>query len=860
LTVDANNPFDPTHSELYDPASGSWSSAGSTLLQLADSSSHEIGPAILRPDGTVFATGGTSDTAIYNSVTGVWAKGQPFDGLDVADGPAALLPNGNVLVETSPGVFQPGARFFEFNGTSMSAVTGPTSTVNQSSFQGRMLVLPTGQILFTNGTSDVEIYTASGTYQNAWRPTISSAPSSVIPGATSYFLSGTQLNGLSQGAMYGDDAQAATNYPLVRITNNATSHITYAKTHNHSTMGVATGSAVVSTLFDVPAGIETGPSQLEAVANGIPSIAINIQVTGAVDYTGTFEHAGCDTLSGWAADRSRLNTAIVVSIYNNGVLLTSVLANSSRPDVGSLLRDNGLHGFSIATPLVLRDGNSHLVSVRFESSSMNLAASPISLTCAPPPNYAGTLDHAGCDTLAGWAADRTRLNTPITVSLYDNGTLFTSFLANSSRPDVGTFLGDNGLHGFTITTPASLRNGSTHVVSARFESSGTNLASSPVSLSCHNHLDHASFTLPDGSAHSFYLDANRHVIDLLLSSAGVWQKQDLTALTSALLAEPDSALTGLIDNGGNGRVFYVGTNHHVLQLKLDTAGTWTQGDVMLQAGTGNTAVTGSALTSFGAAGSSAVHVLYLDASQHVNDLARTSAGSSGVWSNQDLTALTSAPLASPGSALTGLVDNLGNGRAFYIGTTQHVLQLKLDTINTWTQGDVMVQAGTSKTAAAGSALTSFGAAGASAVHVLYVDASQHVNDLARTSAGSSGVWSNQDLTALTSSPLAVTGSSLTGLVDSIGNGRAFYVGTNQHVLQLKLDPTNTWTQGDVMTQAGTSTTVATGSALTSFGAAGGSAVHVLYLDPIQHINSLARTSADASGVWSNQDVTALTGP
>jgi PKD repeat protein len=386
LTVDTEN---GRNSELYNPATGSWSSAGDTTVQLPfppPNSVPEVGPAVLRPDGTVFATGGTSNIAVYDSISGTWSSRTAFqDGLDVVDGPGALLPNGNVLVDTSPGVFTAPSHFFEFDGTNANPVSGPGRAGSDPSFVGRMLVLPTGQILFTDGSTDVEIYTASGTYQNAWRPTISSVPSTVVPGATSYFLSGTQLNGLSQGAMYGDDAQAATNYPLVRITNVATGHVTYAKTHSHSTMGVATGSAVVSTLFDVPAGIETGPSRLEVVANGIPSTAANIQVAGAVDYTGTFEHAGCDTLSGWAADRSRLNTSITVSLYNNGALLTTVLANGSRPDIGALLGDNGLHGFSIATPASLKDGSSHLISARFESSSTDLASSPVSLTCSPPP-------------------------------------------------------------------------------------------------------------------------------------------------------------------------------------------------------------------------------------------------------------------------------------------------------------------------------------------------------------------------------------------------------------------------------------------------------------------------------------------
>ena len=390
LTIDTNNPSDLTHSELYDPTTGNWSYAGSTLVKLPDtnadnSGSHEMGPAVLRPNGTVFATGGTSNTAIYNTATGTWSAGPTFSGVDIADGPAALLPSGNVLVDASPGVFGSGAQFFEFNGTSLIAVPGPPRAPFQSSYEGRMLVLPTGQILFTDGSSDVEIYTASGTYQVAWHPTINSFPSSVYPGTAGYVLSGTQLNGLSQGAMYGDDAQSATNYPLVRITNNATGHVFYAKTHNHSTMAVATGGVSVSTQFDVPAGIETGPSQLVVVANGIPSTAVAIQVGNAPNYAGSLDHAGCDTLAGWAADRNRLNTSITASFYDNGVLFTTVLANLSRPDVGAFLGDNGLHGFSVTTPLSLQTGSAHQVSVRFEGSGTNLSLSPVSLTC-PPPN------------------------------------------------------------------------------------------------------------------------------------------------------------------------------------------------------------------------------------------------------------------------------------------------------------------------------------------------------------------------------------------------------------------------------------------------------------------------------------------
>jgi hypothetical protein len=282
LTVDTGN---GTNSEVYNPSTGAWSSAGSTIVQLSQGTSQfypEIGPAVLRPNGTVFATGATSNTAIYNSSFGTWSVGPTLpNGLDIADGPAALLPNGNVLVMASPGFFSTPSHFFEFNGSTLSQVAEPPGAAGDSSYVGRMLVLPTGQILLTDSTGDVELYTASGTYQSGWQPTINSFPSSVTPGSTNNSLTGWQLNGLSQGAIYGDDAQSATNYPLVRITNNATGHVFYARTHNHSSMGVATGSAIVSTLFDVPSYVETGASTLQVVANGIPSPAV--AVTVAVD-------------------------------------------------------------------------------------------------------------------------------------------------------------------------------------------------------------------------------------------------------------------------------------------------------------------------------------------------------------------------------------------------------------------------------------------------------------------------------------------------------------------------------------------------------------------------------------------------
>jgi hypothetical protein len=71
----------------------------------------------------------------------------------------------------------------------------------------------------------------------------------------------------------------ATNYPLVRIVNAASHKVVYCRTFNHSSMGVATGATPQSTEVAVPGTIETGPSDLFVVANGIASDPCRVTVT-----------------------------------------------------------------------------------------------------------------------------------------------------------------------------------------------------------------------------------------------------------------------------------------------------------------------------------------------------------------------------------------------------------------------------------------------------------------------------------------------------------------------------------------------------------------------------------------------------
>ena len=282
-------PSNPTNSEIYNPATDSWSSAGSTIHTLTDPYLSETGPGVLRPDGTVFAVGSEGYTSIYHAIQKNWSVGPKLPispqgyQYTAQDAPGALLPDGNVLFAVSGGYDQPGyysappVAFFEFNGKKLIAEPTIPNAANDVSGSISLLLLPTGQVLATDSTQDVEIYTPSTfKHSTSWEPLISQAPTTVQPGG-SYIVHGLRLNGMSQASMFGDEEQNATNYPLVRITNMKTKHVFYSRTHDHSSMAVAS-NAVASTHFDVPYNQETGRSELQVVANGIASAPVIVNV------------------------------------------------------------------------------------------------------------------------------------------------------------------------------------------------------------------------------------------------------------------------------------------------------------------------------------------------------------------------------------------------------------------------------------------------------------------------------------------------------------------------------------------------------------------------------------------------------
>jgi hypothetical protein len=297
-TIVTTQCWDPYKSEKYIVSANTWKSEGPIPARVVDPVMHEMGPGMLMYNGKVIFFGaanehGRGKTIVYTpppfpAGTGTWAVGPdiPPAGRKANvsnDCPATLLPNGKVLFTAANFVnngWGSPVLFFEYDPPSNTIAAGPTPPNNATFpypqfpaiYWSRMMLLPTGQVLFSASSPNVQCYTPDPGPQEAWRPTISA----VVPHSSPdyYLLKGTQLNGLSQANMYGDDCSPATNYPIVRLRDSSTGKIYYCRSFSFSTLGVATGGSLQSCRFTA-LGVPYGEYDLCVIANGISSHCVN---------------------------------------------------------------------------------------------------------------------------------------------------------------------------------------------------------------------------------------------------------------------------------------------------------------------------------------------------------------------------------------------------------------------------------------------------------------------------------------------------------------------------------------------------------------------------------------------------------
>ena len=222
------------------------------------------------PDGAVFWLGGNGNTAFFDLSDSTWSAGQgiPMTGgtySSAADAPAALLPDGHVLLAASQGYLTAKTTLYDFDPASQSyaPLTPPvganfgTTAVDAMS----MLVLPNGHVLFSSG-NQLWDYAPDDTSPPATLPPIT--VTDIQPnGDGSFTLSGKYLTGFSEGAAQGDEFNgSATNYPIVKLT--LGDRVWYANTTGW-TPGVDDPTIYTNVQFTPPADMPAGTFSLEAM-------------------------------------------------------------------------------------------------------------------------------------------------------------------------------------------------------------------------------------------------------------------------------------------------------------------------------------------------------------------------------------------------------------------------------------------------------------------------------------------------------------------------------------------------------------------------------------------------------------------
>jgi alpha-tubulin suppressor-like RCC1 family protein len=192
-------------------------------------------------------------------------------GLGVADGPGAMLPEGKILFCAGPATTYGGpANFFEFDpvGETMTAVDGPTGvTFNASPYVISMLDLPDGTVLMSVAGSQLYVYQPDGAPLAAGKPVITGISTNADG---SLQLAGTLLNGISEGAAYGDDEQMSSNYPILRFADGS-GNVLWARVIRRIFTGVQSGTNQLAVDFEPPGGLTGGTWSVTVIANGISS-------------------------------------------------------------------------------------------------------------------------------------------------------------------------------------------------------------------------------------------------------------------------------------------------------------------------------------------------------------------------------------------------------------------------------------------------------------------------------------------------------------------------------------------------------------------------------------------------------------
>jgi regulation of enolase protein 1 (concanavalin A-like superfamily) len=368
-------------SERYIPAENKWITDAALPASESDSLG-EYGVDTLLPNGNALFIGSGGNSAIYtpsgSTAPGTWVAGPSIPGgLGEDDASGAMLRDGTFLVTAGPSASYGGpTSFYDYDPSTnaFTAVAGPDAD-SQAPFLTRMLALPNGDVLYSENGTTVWQYDPGTTALAAAAPSITSV---VANGNGSLTLTGTNLNGLNAGAVYGDDAQMDTNYPLIRLT--LGSKVYYATASSWSNTGVMLGSTSETVNFTLPLGIPSGTYSLVAVANGVPSTATSLTISDDGETThptvATPAAISPSTVAGTTATLSVLGADA-----NGAAGLTYTWVNTSAPSGGQLasFSINGTNAAQNTTAIFHEIGTYSFDCVITNAGGLSVTSSSVSV-------------------------------------------------------------------------------------------------------------------------------------------------------------------------------------------------------------------------------------------------------------------------------------------------------------------------------------------------------------------------------------------------------------------------------------------------------------------------------------------------
>ncbi len=237
---------------------------------------------------------------------------------------------------------------------------------------------------------------------------------------------------------------------------------------------------------------------------------------------------------------------------------------------------------------------------------------------------------------------------------------------------------------------------------------------------------------------------------------------------------------------GTKHALYVDVNNHIQELYTGDQQTWHITD--LTKGAGAAVSNGRAVAGFDWQRGNSEQVVYIDAKGHVQEIF---ASTDDQWDVMDLTRKAQAPLAN-GRALSGYEWlAAGSKQVVYVDQSNHIQELTSSDGNNWRVSDLTVL--TKAPLANGNVVVGYGWTSLGSMQIDYIDINQHVQEL----SFSGGSWNHVDLHSLVGAPLA-RGNVLVGYEwRQTGAKQIAYLDTNNHIQLLSSVKVGNWNLTDL---------------------------------------------------------------